>query len=56
MGRKKKWIQKAIKKQGILSRQLRIPEKENISVTFLRKIAKTPIGKTIRNPTKKGRE
>ena len=49
------WIQHAVKKPGALSRQLGIPIKDNIPKTLLEKIAKTPIGKTIRNPTKKGK-
>jgi len=49
------WIQRAVKKPGALSRQLGIPIKDNIPKTLLEKIAKTPIGKTIRNPTKKGK-
>jgi len=53
--RKRKWISKAIKRPGALSRQLGIPVEENIPVTLLRKIARTPIGETITNPTKKGK-
>ncbi|RLG76803.1 MAG: hypothetical protein DRO12_03715 [Thermoprotei archaeon] len=53
--RRKKWIQKAIKRPGALSRQLGIPVEENIPVTLLRRIARTPIGETVRNPTKKGK-
>ena len=49
------WIQRAIKRPGALSKQLGIPIKDNIPKTLLEKIAKTPIGKTIRNPTKKGK-
>ena len=49
------WIQYAVKRPGALSRQLGIPIKDNIPKTLLEKIAKTPIGKTIRNPTKKGK-
>ena len=44
-----------MKRPGALSRQLGIPIKDNIPKTLLEKIAKTPIGKTIRNPTKKGK-
>ena len=54
-GRKKFWIQKAIKKKGALSRQLGIPKSDTIPITLLRAIVKAPIGKTIRNPTKKGK-
>ena len=34
---------------------LGIPEKDNIPLTLLRKITKTEIGMTIRNPAKQGR-
>ena len=53
--RRSYWIQRAIKRPGALSKQLGIPIKDNIPKTLLEKIAKTPIGKTIRNPTKKGK-
>ena len=53
--RGKYWIQHAVKKPGALSRQLGIPVRDNIPKTLLEKIAKTAIGKTIRNPTKKGK-
>jgi len=56
MARKKMWIQEAVKKKGALSRQLGIPEDDTIPVTLLRKIAKTPIGRTITNPTSKGKK
>ena len=49
------WIQHAVKRPGALSRQLCIPVRDNIPKTLLEKIAKTPIGKTIKNPTKKGK-
>ena len=52
---RKYWIQRAVRKRGSLSRQLGIPEEENIPVALLRKIAKAKIGSTIENPTKKGR-
>jgi len=53
----KLWIQSAIRKsrKGALSRQLGIPEKENIPVTLLRKIVNAAIGDTIWNPTMKGK-
>lgn len=53
--KKKYWIQSAIKREGALSRQLGIPEEENIPVTLLRKIRDAEIGTTITNPTKKGK-
>lgn len=53
--RKKKFIKKAIKKPGSLSRQLNIPIKDKIPKTLLNKIIKAKPGETIRNPTKKGK-
>lgn len=50
-----KWIQKAAPKKGALSRQLEIPEKDNIPVTLLRAIKNAPSGTTITNPTQKGK-
>ena len=57
MGRKKtiRFIQKAKLKKGALSKQLQIPEKENIPITLLRKINRTQIGKIVKNPTKTGK-
>jgi len=55
MSRRKYWIQSALGKKGALSRQLGIPEKENIPYTLLERIVKARIGSTIENPTKKGR-
>ena len=52
---KKKFIQKIGLKKGALSRQLKIPEKDNIPVTLLNKIIKAKAGDTIRNPTKSGK-
>lgn len=49
------WIQSAKPKKGALSRQLGIPEKENIPITLLNKIIAADPGKTIRNPTKTGK-
>jgi len=54
--RKRMWIQHAIRKEGALSRQLDIPVEEDIPTTLLKKIVNTPIGRTIRNPTKKGKK
>jgi len=53
-----KWIQSALSKHkpGSLSRQLQVPVKDNIPFTLLEKIKTTPIGKTITNPTKKGKK
>jgi len=50
-----KWIQKAGIRKGALSRQLGIPEEENIPITLLRKIQYAEIGDTIQNPTKSGK-
>lgn len=49
-----KWIQNAEVKKGTLSRQLGIPEKENIPFTLLEKIRAAELGSTIYNPTKLG--
>jgi hypothetical protein len=51
----KKWIQKAGLKKGSLSRQLGIPQKENIPITLLNKIISAKAGQTITNPTKIGK-
>ncbi|MFA5136948.1 MAG: hypothetical protein WC489_06205 [Patescibacteria group bacterium] len=42
-------------KPGALSKMLGIPVKDNIPFTLLEKIRRTPIGDTITNPTKRGR-
>jgi hypothetical protein len=55
MPKPKKFIQKAKLKKGALSRQLDIPEKENIPITLLRKITKAKTGRVVRNPTKSGK-
>jgi len=52
---KNKFIQKIGLKKGSLSRQLKIPEKDNIPITLLDKIVKAKAGDTIRNPTKSGK-
>ena len=52
---KKQWIQKAKVKKGALSRQLDIPEKEDIPMGLLNKIVSAKAGETIRNPTKAGK-
>jgi len=51
----RKFIQKAIKKPGSLSRQLGIPIEKDIPITLLRKIVKAKAGDTITNPTKQGK-
>jgi len=51
----KKWIQKSRIKKGALSRQLGIPEKDDISVTLLKAIKKTTTGETMKNPTQTGK-
>lgn len=50
-----KWIQRVKPKKGALSRQLGIPEKENIPMTLLNKIIAAKAGQTIINPTKTGK-
>lgn len=52
---KKKFIKRALKHPGALSRQLDIPEKENIPITLLRAIQKAKAGDTIKNPTLSGK-
>jgi hypothetical protein len=57
MRRKNYWIQGAMSKhkKGSLSHQLEIPIKENIPFTLLERIRVSPIGTTIRNPSKSGK-
>ena len=52
---KNKFIQKAIKKKGALSRQLGIPEKKNIPMSLLNKVIRAKAGQTITNPTATGK-
>jgi hypothetical protein len=52
----KKWIRKAKLKKGTLSRQLDIPEEDDIPITLLRAIRDADIGDTIKNPTKMGKQ
>ena len=51
----RKFIQKAIKKPGALSRQLDIPIKKNIPISLLNKIIRAKAGQTITNPTASGK-
>jgi len=51
----KKFIKKIGIKRGALSRQLGIPEKENIPFTLLNKIVAAKAGDTITNPTQTGK-
>lgn len=53
---KRKFIRKAIKKPGSLSRQLDIPIEKDIPITLLKKIAAAKAGQTIINPTKQGKK
>ena len=53
--RKKDWIQKAKIKKGALHRQLSVPANKDIPITLLKKIKRTPTGKTIMNPTQTGK-
>lgn len=50
-----RWIQRTGLKKGALSRQLGIPEEENIPITLLEKIRRAEIDTVIRNPTKTGK-
>lgn len=52
----KKWIQKAKMKKGALSKELKIPIKENIPKTLLTKIVDAETGDKIKNPTKTGKK
>jgi len=51
-----KWIQSIGIKKGMLSRQLGIPEEENIPKTLLDEIIKAKVGDKIKNPTKIGKK
>lgn len=51
-----KWIQKTRIKRGSLSRQLGIPQRENIPMTLLNKIISAKAGQTITNPTSVGKK
>lgn len=54
----KKWIPRKSQdglKKGALSRQLGIPEQQNIPMTLLAKIKRTEVGTRITNPTKTGK-
>lgn len=50
-----KFIQEIGIKKGALSKQLGIPEEENIPIQLLNKIVRAEPGQTITNPTSKGR-
>ena len=52
----KKWIQSAGIKKGALSKQLEIPEEQNIPKTLLDEIIRAKAGDEIRNPTKVGKK
>lgn len=56
MPRKNLWIQKAKPKKGALSKQLGIPESDNIPFSLLLLIKQSPIGTVIHNPTQKGKK
>lgn len=49
MHKQKFWIQNIHPKKGALSRQLEIPESENIPISLLEAIVSSPIGTTIIN-------
>jgi len=52
---KRKFIQKIHLKKGSLSKQLKIPEKENIPKKLLDKIVAAKAGDKITNPTRTGK-
>lgn len=53
----KLWIRRALanRKKGALSRQLNIPEEDNIPLTLLKAIKYANIGEMVHNPTTKGK-
>jgi len=51
-----RWIQKAIKKRGVLKRQLGISDGKKIPATLLNEIIRAEAGQTIRNPTQIGKK
>lgn len=52
---KARFIQTLNLKKGSLSKQLKIPEHENIPMPLLDKIISAKAGQTIRNPTSSGK-
>jgi len=56
MKKTKKWIQSTGIKKGALSKQLGIPEEENIPKTLLDEIIQAKAGDKIKNPTKIGKK
>lgn len=52
----RKFIKGIKVKKGALSRQLDIPEEDNIPMTLLYAIIKAKVGTTIINPTKSGKK
>lgn len=55
MKKPNKWIQKTHLKKGTLSKQLGIPQKDNIPMSLLNKIISAKAGQTVKNPTKIGK-
>ena len=55
MVRQRNFIQRIGIKRVALSRQLSIPEKDNIPITLLNKIIKAKASDTIRHPTRSGK-
>jgi hypothetical protein len=47
----KRWIQKAKLKKGTLSKQLGIPEKDNIPIALLEKVKKANVGTKVKGKT-----
>jgi hypothetical protein len=52
------WIPESVNKhkKGSLHRMLEVPKSEDIPFTLLEKIRNTPIGETIKNPVKTGKD
>lgn len=57
MPKKEQWIRRAIpeKNRGKLHTQLGVPQKQRIPKILLQSIVKAPIGRTISNPSEKGK-
>jgi hypothetical protein len=55
--KQQKWIKGVVQphEKGRFHRQLGIPVKQRIPKTLVKKLVRTPIGNTVRNPTKTGK-
>ncbi|RLE45196.1 hypothetical protein DRJ16_00020 [Candidatus Woesearchaeota archaeon] len=50
MRRTRYWIQRAIKREGALSRQLGIPVRKKIPLKLLKRIVRKRVGQKVRTP------